>query len=705
MNKKTLRIAGWALGLSMAVAGIGTIATLNTFNNAPIAVNASGGTATLNPNNASTSGTTVGIWKYTPSANGGTAPAVNSSQLRLYAKNTFTISTTSDTVTKIDSIVYTVSVNANSKGKYPEAPTSSNGTISFDSDWSTGNHVITIDNTAANCKSITFTLGGSAGNINVVEVNITYTPAATTQTISGDTEAYTDETVTLTSNADSPTWSIVDGDTTADGAAVTSAGVVSVSGAGDVKVKAVKSGYTDAYHTITFSERPSTPYLSMAQDSYAKWVGDDDFSVSFTYGNIENANVGDITFESNHPEYADVKGDISASDGAGTYTIEVKAAGTATFTVSYGGNELDVFEVVVTAKSISITLDKSTATLWEGKTLTLTPTVEAVGYSTDVIWESNDTAVATVSNGVVTPVAAGTATIKCKSADYPSEYASCVVTVKFLPTNYFDLDLTTNKTTSATASALTWDRTYANITISKEESSTNANNYYGGDSNNRTSTRFYAKSVLTIDNTDNCSAVSFTATTSGYATALANSTWSNATAVASDTNVMVYVTDPSEDFSCTIGGTCGFSTIRFYVDKSWSEDFLDTFTCSGVTVQNPNGAITVADSATTWGAFQKSFAELPSAVRSDLKGKAAGDSDTDAQAAERYDLVVRKYGTVTYPDFIGRFSEGGANAAGAYSAIRNNATDDNAALAITLILGGAALGVGSFIAFRKKKED
>ena len=92
--------------------------------------------------------------------------------------------------------------------------------------------------------------------------------AASPQTISGASSAYTDETVTLSSNASSTvTWSIVTADTDAAGAAVTSGGVVSVTGAGTVKVKAVASGYADATHTITFSVRPAGTYYDVTFDS------------------------------------------------------------------------------------------------------------------------------------------------------------------------------------------------------------------------------------------------------------------------------------------------------------------------------------------------------------------------------------------------------------------------------------------------------
>lgn len=75
-----------------------------------------------------------------------------------------------------------------------------------------------------------------------------------------------------------------------------------------------------------------------------------------------------------------------------------------------------------------ITLDKTTAKLTEGETVTLVATV-APDNATDktVTWTTSDASVATVTNGVVTAVKAGTATITAKAGD---KSAICAVTVK-----------------------------------------------------------------------------------------------------------------------------------------------------------------------------------------------------------------------------------------------------------------------------------
>lgn len=77
-----------------------------------------------------------------------------------------------------------------------------------------------------------------------------------------------------------------------------------------------------------------------------------------------------------------------------------------------------------------VSLDKTVAELEVGGTLTLTVAVEpANATNQNVSWSSSDVKVATVENGTVTAVAAGTADITVKTADGGKE-AACTVTVK-----------------------------------------------------------------------------------------------------------------------------------------------------------------------------------------------------------------------------------------------------------------------------------
>ncbi len=94
-----------------------------------------------------------------------------------------------------------------------------------------------------------------------------------------------------------------------------------------------------------------------------------------------------------------------------------------------GAAYFDNFKLVekVVVPATTIKLDKATATLKPAQTTTLVVTAEPENAEPPIItWSSNNEAVATVANGVVTAVAEGTATI---TATYGALTATCVVTV------------------------------------------------------------------------------------------------------------------------------------------------------------------------------------------------------------------------------------------------------------------------------------
>lgn len=92
--------------------------------------------------------------------------------------------------------------------------------------------------------------------------------------------------------------------------------------------------------------------------------------------------------------------------------------------VLYNPNSL----FIATGYTPSIELDKSTATVAAGSTTDLEATT--VPADATVSWKSSDTAVATVEDGTVTGVSAGTATITAKITESGVDYtADCAVTV------------------------------------------------------------------------------------------------------------------------------------------------------------------------------------------------------------------------------------------------------------------------------------
>ena len=114
-------------------------------------------------------------------------------------------------------------------------------------------------------------------------------------------------------------------------------------------------------------------------------------------------------------------------------TVTAKSAGIAIITATSENGMTASCTITVEKKLIPITevyLDKSSATLTEGDTATLTATVlpENTTYSKDVSWSSSNSAVATVdANGTVTAKSAGTAVITATTEN--GKTASCTVTV------------------------------------------------------------------------------------------------------------------------------------------------------------------------------------------------------------------------------------------------------------------------------------
>lgn len=122
---------------------------------------------------------------------------------------------------------------------------------------------------------------------------------------------------------------------------------------------------------------------------------------------------------------------VTTAAGAdpGVYTLTVSAAST-------GGTEkTDNVDFTVTAPVTGVVLNQTAVTIKAGETVELTAEVQPNEASDKTVsWESNNKAVATVSdNGTVTGVKKGTATITVTTADGNHE-ETCAVTVEDAPT-------------------------------------------------------------------------------------------------------------------------------------------------------------------------------------------------------------------------------------------------------------------------------
>lgn len=123
-----------------------------------------------------------------------------------------------------------------------------------------------------------------------------------------------------------------------------------------------------------------------------------------------------------------------------------------------------------------------------------------------------------------------------------------------------DIDLTKDNTTTANENKLEWLGAIVSVTANKAEATTNANNYYPGTTSKKyTSTRFYKNSTLTFTPAPFVvlGEITYEATTDKYAAAMANSTWTNATAEANGMSVTITPIDGTKPVSAVIGENTG----------------------------------------------------------------------------------------------------------------------------------------------------
>ena len=241
-------------------------------------------------------------------------------------------------------------------------------------------------------------------------------------------------------------------------ATVDANGTVTAKRAGTAVITATSTNGKSAGCTVTVSKK-EIPITEISLDKSSATLTEGETTTLVATVLPENTTYGkSVKWSSSNVAVAtvDLMGKVTA-----------KSAGTAIITAISENGKTASCTITVNKKDTNITitevrLNKSTETLTEGDTTTLTATVlpENTTDSKNVSWSSSNSEVATVdANGTVTAKRAGTAVITATSTN--GKTAGCTVTVskKEIPITEISLDkssatLTEGETTTLTATVL-----------------------------------------------------------------------------------------------------------------------------------------------------------------------------------------------------------------------------------------------------------
>lgn len=177
------------------------------------------------------------------------------------------------------------------------------------------------------------------------------------------------------------------------------------------------------YAPVGVTAKEEVQSISLTQNSLSFNMGDDPIDVYYIV-NPSTAWDNNVNYESNNPNVATVYGSRIYPIGTGNCVITARATNgvTATINVTVAQN------ANINAKSI--TLNKNTLSIYNGTNSTLIATVTPNNHTDSILWKTANPYIATVENGVVTGVGAGTCNITAYSSADETVQAKCVVTVK-----------------------------------------------------------------------------------------------------------------------------------------------------------------------------------------------------------------------------------------------------------------------------------
>ena len=200
-------------------------------------------------------------------------------------------------------------------------------------------------------------------------------------------------------------------------ATVNSAGMVTGVGAGTTKITGTSVSGNTAECTITVT--PEIMASNISLDISSKTLQRNEtvkLNATLSPNDVSDKT---ITWTSDNTDVATV---------SNTGMVRAVAYGNATITATSSNGLTATCAISVVNPATGITLDKTTAAIYKGQTVSLNAEVVPDTTTDTVTWSSNNTNVATVSaNGVVTGKSAGTAVISVTAGEITE---ACTVTVK-----------------------------------------------------------------------------------------------------------------------------------------------------------------------------------------------------------------------------------------------------------------------------------
>ena len=312
-----------------------------------------------------------------------------------------------------------------------------------------GSADITATSTVDDTKSATvrFTVNAAAATVS----SVTIAGYTTTTATAGDADVTLTATVTGTNSpAQTVTWTSSD-----EGVAkVTTAGVVTFVGAGSADITATSTVDDTKSATVRFTVNAAAATVSSVTiagyTTTTATVGDADVTLTATVTGTNNP-VQTVTWETDNSAVATVTDEgvvtfvgAGSADITATSTVDTSKSATVSFTVSAATATVTLVEITG--------YTTTTATVGDAD-VTLTATVTGTNDpATTVTWTSSNPHVATVTDGVVTFVGAGTALITATSTVDTSKSATVSFTV-----GYGTPASITTGTNDGTNLAFSWD--------------------------------------------------------------------------------------------------------------------------------------------------------------------------------------------------------------------------------------------------------